>query len=66
MSRRPPLRRSPKEPKGIRLSVTIPAESHVELESIAAKQRVSLAWVVRQAVTQYLDSNRPLFAKGSG
>ena len=53
-----------KEPKGVRMSVTLPPEVHEELEGVAKKQSVSLAWVVRQAVTKYLESSRPLFSQG--
>jgi hypothetical protein len=40
--------------KTIRASVSFPASDYTELERIAAKKRVSLAWVVRDAVDQYL------------
>jgi len=44
-----------------RVSVTFPVEHYEELERIAQTNRVSLAWVVRHAVEQYLDGKTPLF-----
>ncbi len=40
--------------KTVRASVSFPVSDYIELEHIAAKKRVSLAWVVRDAVLQYL------------
>lgn len=40
-----------------RLSISIPKEDKEALERIATVKRVSLAWVIRDAVTQYLASN---------
>lgn len=50
----------PKQPC-TRASVSFPAEDYAELESIAKNRRVSLAWVVRDAVSRYLAQQRPLF-----
>jgi len=52
--------------QSVRASVSLPAEDYAELEAIARDQRVSLAWVVRDAVTRYLDGRRPLFANRNG
>jgi len=38
----------------VRASVSFPEDQYVELERIALDQRVSLAWVVRDAVQSYL------------
>lgn len=40
-----------------RLSISVPKEDKEALERIAESKRVSLAWVIRDAVTQYLGSN---------
>jgi len=37
-----------------RLSISLPKEDKQALERIAESKRVSLAWVIRDAVTQYL------------
>lgn len=41
-----------------RLSVSISTEDKAELENIAAEKKVSLAWVLRDAVTRYLEGKR--------
>lgn len=38
----------------VRASVSFPEDQYAELERIALDQRVSLAWVVRDAVQAYL------------
>lgn len=51
--------RGPKGTGGPRLSITVPPDEHSELQRIAEENRVSIAWVVRDAVTKYLaDSQR--------
>jgi len=45
----------------VRLSVSVPQKQYMELQQIAAEKRVSLAWVVRDAVLQYLSARTPLF-----
>lgn len=44
----------------IRASVSFPEDQYSELERIANQQRVSLAWVVREAVQTYLVTRWPL------
>ncbi len=44
-----------------RASVTFPAKTYVELERIAEEKKVSVAWVVRDAVEKYLEAAYPLF-----
>lgn len=50
---------SPAE-RTIRASVSFPEDQYEELERIAQSQRVSLAWVVREAVQSYLVARWPL------
>lgn len=38
----------------VRASVSFPEDQYVELDRIAQERRVSLAWVVRDAVQTYL------------
>lgn len=44
----------------VRASVSFPEDQYAELELIAQQQRVSLAWVVREAVQSYLVTRWPL------
>lgn len=44
----------------VRASVSFPEDQYAELERIALDQRVSLAWVVREAVQSYLVTRQPL------
>lgn len=47
-----------------RVSVTFPADHYAELTRIAERKRVSVAWVVRDAVEDYLAAEAPLFRSG--
>ncbi len=44
-----------------RMSITLPAEHHEALARMAEQRKVSLAWIVRDAVERYLASETPLF-----
>jgi len=44
----------------VRASVSFPEDQYAEIERIAREQRVSLAWVVREAVQTYLVQRWPL------
>ena len=44
----------------VRASVSFPEQHYLELERIAERQKVSMAWVVRDAVEQYLKARWPL------
>ncbi len=44
----------------VRASVSFPEDQYVEIERIALNLRVSLAWVVREAVQTYLVNRQPL------
>ncbi len=50
--------------KTARLSVSLTAEQHRELNEIARKNRVSVAWVVREAVSRLLKDELPLLHVG--
>ena len=45
----------------VRVSVSLDVKDHADLKVIAKDMRVSLAWVVRDAVSDYLDARNPLF-----
>jgi metal-responsive CopG/Arc/MetJ family transcriptional regulator len=43
----------------VRTSVSLPADAYQELEELAERKKVSVAWVVREAVDRYLASEHP-------
>ena len=51
------------EPLTARLSVTLPMDEYRELKRLSKRNRVSVAWLVRNAVTDYLKAQAPLFSK---
>ncbi|MEB4590812.1 CopG family transcriptional regulator [Candidatus Thiothrix sp. Deng01] len=44
----------------VRATISFPAEHYAELEQIAQKKKVSVAWIVRDAVEKYLTDQWPL------
>lgn len=50
--------------KSARFSVSLTAEQHRELNEIARKNRVSVAWVVREAIDRLLKDELPLLHVG--
>ena len=46
-----------------RVSVTFPPDHYAAIERIAREKRVSIAWVVREAVQQYLEPEATLFGR---
>ena len=50
--------------KPARLSVSLTADHHRELNEIARKNRVSVAWVVREAIDRLLKDELPLLHVG--
>ncbi|MDE2882033.1 MAG: ribbon-helix-helix protein, CopG family [Acidobacteriota bacterium] len=53
--------RTPSRDTVRRVSVSFDAADYEELRKIAAEKRVSLAWVVRDAVAAYIFRRGPLF-----
>jgi metal-responsive CopG/Arc/MetJ family transcriptional regulator len=51
------------ERDGTRASVTFPPDLYSELERLALEKKVSVAWVVRDAVEKYVESRYPLFPR---
>ena len=47
-----------------RTSVTLPDDVQKTLELIAKDKKVSVAWVIRDAVDKYLADRWPLFSHG--
>ena len=54
----------PRPSKTVRQSVSFPIELHETLEKLAQDKKVSVAWVVRDAVERYVDEQWPLLGKG--
>lgn len=54
------------KPRTSRLTVTLPTDVYGELERRANTQDVSIAWLIRKAVSYYLDSEAPLLASRDG
>ena len=44
-----------------RLSVSLPDNDFELIKLIAERKNVSLAWVIREAVNEYVDKDIPLF-----
>ncbi len=49
-----------------RASITFPPEVYKTIEDLAKKKKVSIAWVVREAVEKYVADQWPLFAPLKG
>lgn len=49
----------------VRASISFPEEQYQVLEKIATENKVSLAWVVRDAIDSYLKSKWPLLPQGA-
>jgi len=47
----------------VRASVSFDQHEYAELKAIADSKRVSLAWVVREAVARYLDDRTPPYGR---
>lgn len=47
-----------------RQSVTLIEEQHRQLSEIARKNRVSIAWVIREAIDRLLKEDKPLLRLG--
>lgn len=54
------------ENKAWRASVSFTPELHGTLEQLAKSKKVSVAWIVREAVEKYVADQWPLFAQGKG
>ena len=55
------LKRTGAAPSTVRLSITLPADEYLELKRLSERNRVSVAWLVRNAVTEHLQVQAPLF-----
>ncbi len=55
--------RSNVSPRHVRTSVSVPIDDYQELERLAQKKKVSVAWIIRDAVEQYLSRSPSLFSR---
>lgn len=55
--------RGAEKPKTIRASVSFPSDLYQDLERIAKEQKVSVAWVVREAAEKYVTERWPLLGR---
>jgi predicted DNA-binding protein len=55
--------KNPQSGGSVRASISFPPEVYRTLENIARDKKVSLAWVVREAVDSYIENKWPLFAQ---
>lgn len=46
----------------VRTTVSIPAKHYSQLEELARQNKVSIAWVVRDAIDRYLTERAPLLS----
>ncbi|MDO8430910.1 MAG: CopG family transcriptional regulator [Candidatus Binatus sp.] len=49
-----------------RASVSFPPEIYKTVKDLAQKKKVSIAWVVREAVEKYVADQWPLFSNAKG
>lgn len=53
----------PRSAASVRTSISFPSNLYENLEEIAREKKVSLAWVVRDAVERYVAEQEPLSGK---
>ena len=44
--------------KSVRTSVSLPYEQHLALQELAEENRLSVSWVIRQAVGEFLSKHK--------
>ena len=47
-----------KEKKAVRITVSLPTTDHALLEALAESDDVSLSWLARKAIANYLDERK--------
>jgi hypothetical protein len=63
MARERKRRKRSGEESSVRASISFPPDIYETLDEIAQQRKVSLAWVVREAVEKYIADMWPLFAR---
>lgn len=61
MAARKESARKKRAERSLRASVSFPLELYRNLEEVARQKKVSVAWVVREAVEKYMAEQLPLF-----
>lgn len=56
-------KRSASTEKSVRLTISLPVEDYRHLAAEAGAMRVSLAWMIRRAVSSYLDRTSALVSR---
>ena len=56
----------PEGTASVRATISFSSEQYQTLEEIARQKKVSLAWVVREAVGNYVSDRQPLFSNLKG
>ena len=56
----------PEGTASVRATISFSSEQYKTLEEIARQKKVSLAWVVREAVDNYVSDRQPLFSNLKG
>jgi metal-responsive CopG/Arc/MetJ family transcriptional regulator len=56
----------PASTSSVRATISFPTGLYQTIEAIAKQKKVSLAWVVREAVEQYVGEKWPLLFRGEG
>lgn len=57
----PSAAKETKPKASVRTTVSVPADDYAELEQIAKRKKVSVAWVVRDCIDRFLRTEAPLF-----
>ena len=52
--------------KKVRVSVSFPPDHYADLQKVAAEKKLSVAWVVRDAVERYLTGEKESAREGNG
>jgi hypothetical protein len=56
------LKRSARPKNAVRASISFSREQYSEIERMAASKKVSVAWVVREAIDRYFAEQWPLLS----
>jgi hypothetical protein len=55
-----PNKNNSRQKPSVRTTVSLPRDDYSELEALAKRQKVSVAWIVRRAVEEYLQGQTTL------
>jgi len=46
-----------------RLTVSLPVDDYEQINRVSNRDGVSIAWVIRKAIAEYLEKDSPLFGR---